>query len=704
MKRTYRISGLDCAACAQGFEKDLAALPGLGEVRVNYLAASLIFHGELAEDKLQKIAAAHGVTVQLQPALGQPEGEGAESRGQKNRIYIEVALSGLLLLIYVIGSWQGQSWPWLLPIAAVLGGGRNFVKGLRNLLRLSFNTDVLMFLAVIGAFAIDQWQEGALVAFLFGISEILERFTAARARKSIGKLVDSKPQRAVLLTEEGERDIPAAEVEPGQRLLLRAGEKVPVDALVLTGHSFIQQAHITGEHLPREVAPGDTLYSGSLNQQGVLEIEALRKAEDSTMSKIVALVEEAQGRRSRFQGMVERFAAIYTPCVLVLAILISLLPPLLTGAAWIPWIYRGLTLLVISCPCALVVTSPVVLVSAITNGARHGILIKGGNYLEALAGVKIAAFDKTGTLSQGRPEVAEMQTWQMEPEEALALAAGLGNSSSHPLSLALSREAESRGIQEAAFSSLQNLPGRGNQGLLDGRKWLLGNQRLFPQLAPEMAAQWQEWAEQGYTVSALGSEGAGQALFAFRDSPRPQAAPLLKELHRLGIEKTVILSGDTPEAVQAFAAKCGADEAVGGLLPGDKVAEIARLQQQGPVLMVGDGINDAPALAAADISAAMGAAGSAAALEAADIALMNDDLSKLSYGIALSQKAVATIKQNIAFALGLKLLVLFAIFPGWLSLWLAILSDMGANILVTLNGMKLLLFHKEQGERPPKAE
>lgn len=684
----YQVSGLDCAHCAQGLENAIAALPGVKEAKVNFIASTLTVKGDFSPEKINNTATLHGASLSQQDC----EKKEYEKNSRKKFIYGEAGISAALIAIYLIGGWLGYDLKWALPFAAAFGGGRNFIKGLKNLLALNFNTDVLMALAVIGAFAIGQWSEGALVAFLFGVSEILENYIADKARKNIGKLIDSSPETAVLITESGEQEIPATAVKPGQRLLLRAGEKVPVDAKIIKGISFIDQANITGEPIPREVAPGDKLFSGTLNQNGVLELEATQAAADSTMSKIIELVEEAQGHKSNFQGMVERFAKYYTPAVFILAILIAAVPPLLGGAPWTPWIYRGLTLLVLSCPCALVITSPVVLASAISNAAKRGILIKGGNYLEALASVDIAVFDKTGTLSEGKPELTEIRTWDISEPTALSLGAGLGKSSNHPLSLALSRRQEQEGLEELLVENMQNLPGEGNKGDHQGETWYLGNRRLFENISPQIEQQWQAWAAQGCTVSALGNSQGIKALFAFKDQARPETVKALKRLKELGIQKTIILSGDTPSAAQAFAESCGADEAIGGLLPADKVREVNRLKEQGQVLMVGDGINDAPALASADVSAAMGVAGSAAALEAADIALMNDDLSQLAYGISLSKKAVKVIKQNIAFAICLKLLVLLAIFPGWLSLWLAIVSDMGANILVTLNGIRLLSY------------
>ncbi|MEG1501604.1 MAG: HAD-IC family P-type ATPase, partial [Clostridiales bacterium] len=383
--------------------------------------------------------------------------------GINKRLYWQAAISGILFLVAILGSqvFQQQVFYFLLPVVALVGGWFNFKKGFLNLISWRFDTSVLMSLAVVGAFAINQWEEAALLAFLFAIAEILESYTANRARQSIAQLIDEQPEKALLLTEAGEKEIAAKDVLPGQILLLRAGEKVPVDALVVEGNSYIQQSAITGEPLPREVAPGDKLYSGSLNEQGVLKIEALEKAQDSTMSKIIQLVEEAQGHKSQFQGMIERFAAIYTPIVLVLAIIVALIPPLFLGD-WLAWIYRGLTLLVISCPCALVITSPVVLVSAISNGARNGILIKGGNYLERLAGVKIAAFDKTGTLSLGKPQVEAVLNYDFDEKEALSLALALEKSSKHPLAEALRQYCHDEGIlEDDSLLDLQNIPGKG---------------------------------------------------------------------------------------------------------------------------------------------------------------------------------------------------------------------------------------------------
>jgi len=693
-KKRYHISGLDCPNCAAKFAKDLNKSEGVKNAEVIFASSTLILEGDISLSKLQKLSQVHNVKLAEEISHNhQTLSAGKiEEKKHKRQLQIMASIALILLICEWVVSLGGISLKWLLFPAVVIGGWSNFRKGFNNLRHLHFDTSVLMSVAVIGALFIKEWREAAMVAFLFCVSELLEIYTSDRTRASISSLVENTPQKAIRLKENKQEHISAEMLEVGDIVLVLPGEKVPVDGIVLEGSSFLNQAAITGESLPKAAAPGDAVFSGSINEMGALTIRAQKKAADSTMTKIIELVEEAQGKRSNFARFIDRFAALYTPIVLILALGVALLPPLL-GGNWEEWIYRGLVLLVISCPCALVITTPVVMVSAIGNAAKNGILIKGGIWLERLAEVKIIAFDKTGTLSSARPVLTDI--WSnnnTDKDEFLQIAAAIEKLSPHPLAQAVCRAA---GKTEKSASDYQTLPGLGAKAIVEGKEVMLGTRKLVKDMPPEAEIAWSRLEEEGKTVSALIREGSLLGLLAFADTLREEAPADINALRRQGIDQAVVLSGDNQGAVKNAALASGVDAYYGELLPRDKVEKIIELKEQGTVMMIGDGINDAPALAAADVSAAMGLSGSFSALDVADIALMSDDLGKLPFAYGLARQSLKIIKQNITLAIILKLLVIMAVFPGWLTLWLAIISDMGANIIVVLNGLRLLNYRGE---------
>lgn len=583
----------------------------------------------------------------------------------------------------------------LYVVSMAVGGWGNFHKAFYSLPRLDFNMSVLMSMAVIGAMAIGQWEEGAVVAFLYSVSEMLEAWTMERARQSIRQLMDIAPKVARILRPTGEVDVPVEEIQAGDVMIIRPGEKIAMDGRIIKGESAINQAAITGESVPVEKGPGDEVFAGTLNTHGSLEVEVTKLVQDTTIAKIIHLVEEAQAKRAPSQAFVERFAAIYTPIVLVLAAGIALVPPLLLGYDWGPWIYRGLALLVVSCPCALVVSTPVAIVSAIGNAARNGVLIKGGIYLEEAGSLTAIAFDKTGTLTKGEPAVTDViPLGPRSEQELLQIAAALEVRSEHPLAFAIVRAAEARDLLWTPTEDFSAITGRGAQGTVNGQTVYIGSLRLFEELGIStnpVAGQVRRLQEEGKTAMVVGTMEEFLGIIAVADEVRETSKVALAALKRAGIRHTIMLTGDNEATARAMAARVGVDEYRAELMPQDKVKAVQTLQHQyGKVAMVGDGINDAPALATATVGIAMGGAGTDTALETADIALMADDLTKLPFTISLSRAALRIIRQNITFSLVIKVIAVLAVFPGWLTLWLAILGDMGASVLVTLNGIRLL--------------
>lgn len=698
----FWVEGITCLDCAAKFERNVAALPGVAQATLNHATGKLTVVGDADLQAIRALGKAENYVIHSAPR----QADAKRRRSALQPELIRAIVSGLALsAAVVLEEGFGAAAFWTIPLyilAVVIGGWGNARKAFYALPRLNFNMSVLMTVAVIGAMIIGEWTEGALVAFLFAVSETLETWTFTRARRSIRELMDAAPRVATVRRDGEEMTVDVRSVHVGDVMIVRPGEKISLDGTIVKGTSSIDEAPITGESVPVEKGPGDSVYAGTLNTFGVLEVRVTKRSEDTTLAKILTLVEEAQTKRASAQAFVDRFAAVYTPIVMALAGGIAVLPPLVLGLEWSEWVYRGLALLVVACPCALVVSSPVVIVSAISNAARHGVLIKGGIHLEETAAVEAVAFDKTGTLTAGKPVVTDIIPASGQTEEALLRTAmSVEVHSEHPLAKAVVEAAKRQGMEPADVDRFKAISGRGVTATLNGKNILVGSERLLLEngyALGEIEDDIQRLQGEGKTVILVGADHVLLGLLAIADQPRAYTRNALQALKEAGVKHTVILTGDHELAARHVAAVVGVDDYIAGLLPDEKAKAVRQLQERyGKVAMVGDGINDAPALATATVGIAMGSAGTDAALETADIALMADDLTKLAYIIRLSRQAMRVMKQNIYFSVLIKLVAILAVFPGWLTLWLAILSDMGATVLVTLNGMRLLSVRNTEG-------
>lgn len=660
---------------------------------MNFAAAKLTVKGNISTAELQR-EARKVEAVTLRPAHTEAEEASPQSFWEVHRRTVFTGLSLLFLLAGWVLDVQGNTLPGrLFLLASIAVGGHNMVlKGVRNLVRLSFDMNVLMTIAITGAVVIGEWREAAVVAWLFSVSETLEFYSMEKARQSIRSLIDTAPKEAVLLKNGTEVTVPVKELQPGDILLVRPGGKIPIDGEVWEGASSVNEAAITGESMPVEKSKGSHVFAGTVNLQGALQIRVQKLVQDTTLAKIIHLVEEAQNERAPSQAFVDRFASVYTPFVLVLAFCITLFPPLLFGGAWSHWVYQALALLVVACPCALVISTPVAVVTAIGNAAKNGVLIKGGVFLEQVGALKAIAFDKTGTLTKGEPAVTDIIPLRdVSEDELLRLAGRLEIFSEHPLAKAIVKHAERKGLTLTPVEQFSTVTGAGAKGVIDGVTYFIGNDRLLRagnDNVDEIVSQLQQ---QGKTAMRIGTAERVFGIIAVADPLREQSERTVRELREAGVKEIAMLTGDNRQTAAAIAAQVGVKNVYAELLPQEKLGKIKQLHSMyGSVAMVGDGINDAPALASASVGIAMGGAGTDAALETADIALMGDDLSKLPFTVRLSRSALRIIKQNIAFALVTKLLAVLLVFPGWLTLWIAILADMGATIVVTLNSLRLL--------------
>jgi Cd2+/Zn2+-exporting ATPase len=577
--------------------------------------------------------------------------------------------------------------------AALIGGWNFFPKAVRAVRRLRLDMNFLMTVAIIGALMIGEPVEAAAIAALFSLAELLEAAAVARARRSIEELVRLAPEHARVVGEDGsEREVPASALRTGQRVRVRPGEKIPIDGRVVDGESAVNEATVTGESVPVNKVPGDAVYAGTLVAEGYLEIEATTDAGDTTLDRIVRLVRDAQARRSPSERFIERFARHYTPAVTGLALLTMVAPPLLGWGTGVEWFTRGLTLLVIACPCALVIATPVTVVSAITSAARHGVLIKGGEYLEALGRTCAMAFDKTGSLTQGRLEVTDVEGLEgTSPAHVLRLAQAVEQRSEHPIAKAIVAHGVASGTdaRDAAVSDFEARTGRGAVARVDGREVRVGTPDLFSGEA--LPGRFTQLERQGRTVVLVGDGNRVIGLIALADQPRPGAAAVIERLRQLGIHEQTMLTGDHELVAESIGRRLGVPNVLARLLPEEKVEVVERMRREHhTVAMLGDGVNDAPALAAASVGIAMGAAGSPATIETADVALMADDLAMLPYAVRLAQLARRIIRFNIALALGLKLVLAVGAVAGLVSLLVAVLvGDMGASLVVTANAMRL---------------
>ncbi len=585
----------------------------------------------------------------------------------------------------------------LAALAIGLSGIETYTKGLSALRHGKLNINALMSVAVTGAFAIGQWPEAAMVMALYAIAELIEARAADRARNAIQGLVALVPDQAeVLQVDQRWASVPSAEVALQAVVRIRPGARVPLDGVITEGSSALNQSPVTGESLPVEKTVGDTVFAGTINETGELQFRVTAAASDTTLARIIHAVEQAQGTRAPTQRFVDRFAAIYTPAVFAVALAVALLAPWLMGIGWLAALYKALVLLVVACPCALVISTPVTVVSALTSAAHRGILIKGGVFLEEARHLKVVAFDKTGTLTAGRPQLVAWSPATNAPDatrskdELAQLAATLASRSDHPVSQAIAR---GLGLAGGTVTDFQAIAGHGVSGTIDGQRYVLGHHRWIEEGArssPAVEAQRAEHERQGHTVTLLADDHGVIALFAVADTIKPSSREAIADLRALGV-LPVMLSGDNEATARAIAQLAGITDVQAPLLPEDKLAAIQGLQQRhGITGMAGDGINDAPALAQADIGFAMGGAGTDIAMEAADVVIMNDDLRRIPETIRLSRRAHAVLMQNIVLALGIKAVCIGLTLFGSATMWMAVFADIGATLIVVANGLRLL--------------
>lgn len=694
-KNIYRLQGLSCTNCAAKFEKNIREIKTVDDVQLNFGASKITVLGDASVEQLEKAGAFDGIKVYPEK---QRIVEVKEPFWKKRENQTTVASLLLLILGFIASFYAGEEsiLAIVLFASAILVGGYSLFKvGLVNLTKLQFDMNTLMTIAVIGAALIGEWGEGALVVFLFAISEALEGYSMDKARNSIRSLMDIAPNTAIIRRGNNELEIDVDDIQINDIMIIKPGQKIAMDGEVVKGDSSINQAAITGESVPVHKVPGNEVFAGTINEEGSLEVRVTKRVEDTTIAKIIHLVEEAQAEKAPSQQFVDKFAKYYTPAILIISFLIVVVPPLFFGGVWNEWIYRGLAVLVVGCPCALVISTPVAIVTAIGNAARNGVLIKGGIHLEETGRLKVVAFDKTGTLTQGTPEVTDIvPLTDMSTDEILRISASVEKLSQHPLASAIIRDAEKQNLKLVPIDDFQSITGKGAKATINNDLVHIGSPNMFRELLTlpkQYEHQIETLQKEGKTVMLLGIGNDVIGLIAVADQVRQSSLTIIQKLHQLGIQKTIMLTGDNQATANAIGSQLGLSEVKAELMPQDKLDTIKSLRNQyGKVAMVGDGVNDAPALASATVGIAMGGAGTDTALETADIALMADDLEKLPYTISLSRKTLNIILQNVSFALGLKLIALLLIIPGWLTLWMAIFADMGATVIVVLNSLRLM--------------
>lgn len=684
-EQIFLVSGICCADCAKNFESELNDIDTIKSADLNILTGKLKIDGQIELTELRKLGQKENYQIDYynNQVLAVPK------KYYHAKEFLVMVLAGTLLLLAIVFEKMqigGQLSVGLYLLAIISGGWNNFKKGFYSLQQKKLNMSVLMSVAIIGACIIGQYEEGATVAFLYAISELLENWSTEKSRQSIRNLMDLTPAKAIVKRGREMVELLVGDVNVGDIILIKPGAKIPLDGSVVSGESAVDEAHISGEALPRDKKIGADVFAGSINTYGFLEVAVNKLAQDSTIAKIINLVENAQSQKSPMQKFIEKFAEIYTPVVMVLAVMVGVIPPLLYDGDYIGWLYRALALLVVACPCALVISTPIAVVSAIAQAAKNGVLIKGGIHLEGLADINAIAFDKTGTITKGEPKVQNVISLSNIGEnDILQIAASLESLSEHHLARAITADSKDKQINLENVYNFIAIPGQGVKGVIKGQEYLVGNTKLFNNISPEI----NQLEQQGYSVIIVGTATTILGVITISDYLKDNIKTVIKRFLQKNIAVSM-LTGDNSAVATLVATESGIKEFFANLLPEEKMLVIKKMKESKKVAMVGDGINDAPALAIADIGIAMGKKGTAVALETADVVLMKDDIAKLDYVMELSKQTKNIIKQNITFALLIKFLAIISVFPGYLTLWLAILADMGATVIVTLNSMRLL--------------
>lgn len=684
-EQIFLVSGICCADCAKNFESELNDIDTIKSADLNILTGKLKIDGQIELTELRKLGQKENYQIDYynNQVLAVPK------KYYHAKEFLVMVLAGTLLLLAIVFEKMqigGQLSVGLYLLAIISGGWNNFKKGFYSLQQKKLNMSVLMSVAIIGACIIGQYEEGATVAFLYAISELLENWSTEKSRQSIRNLMDLTPAKAIVKRGREMVELFVGDVNVGDIILIKPGAKIPLDGSVVSGESAVDEAHISGEALPRDKKIGADVFAGSINTYGFLEVAVNKLAQDSTIAKIINLVENAQSQKSPMQKFIEKFAEIYTPVVMVLAVMVGVIPPLLYDGDYIGWLYRALALLVVACPCALVISTPIAVVSAIAQAAKNGVLIKGGIHLEGLADINAIAFDKTGTITKGEPKVQNVISLSNIGEnDILQIAASLESLSEHHLARAITADSKDKQINLENVYNFIAIPGQGVKGVIKGQEYLVGNTKLFNNISPEI----NQLEQQGYSVIIVGTATTILGVITISDYLKDNIKTVIKRFLQKNIAVSM-LTGDNSAVATLVATESGIKEFFANLLPEEKMLVIKKMKESKKVAMVGDGINDAPALAIADIGIAMGKNGTAVALETADVVLMKDDIAKLDYVMELSKQTKNIIKQNITFALLIKFLAIISVFPGYLTLWLAILADMGATVIVTLNSMRLL--------------
>nr|WP_239549257.1 cation-translocating P-type ATPase [Scopulibacillus daqui] len=689
---TIQVSGMDCPSCALTIKKGLLNIVGIQHVNVNYNTGKvqMISDGTVAlqtiETKVSQLGYAPITANEM------------EEDKQLPMTFIFTAASGVLLALGYFGSFIGLSGiisDILYFFVLLVGGYKPAKSAFYSIKNRSLDMNVLMIGAAAGSLLIGQFLEGAMIVWLFSLGNALQNKSLEKTRSSIKDLMNLAPAEAWLKKDGELIRTPVEAVSVGDIINIKPGEKVPLDGRIISGTSTINQAPITGESIPADKQPGDPVYAGTINESGALQVKVAKRVKDSALSNIIHMVEEAQEQKAPTQAFLDKFAAVYTPAVFCLAITAMILPPLFGWGAWSQWFYKGLELLVIACPCALVISTPVAIVSAIGNAAKQGVLIKSGACLETAGKLKALAFDKTGTLTEGIPKVAVIKALNANENDLLAVARTIEEHSNHPIAKAIVNYTKDKDVRSLNGSSFSALAGKGVQATVDGEDYYAGKPELFEELGislDSIQSDLENMQNEGLSLVVIAKNNYILGYIGVSDNLRDVSVESIRSLEEIGVQECIMLTGDNKGTARKIAEQANIGRYYANLLPEDKARVIKALQKEGKMVgMVGDGINDAPALAASDIGIAMGGAGTDTSIETADIVLMADNLEKLPYTMKLSRKALSVIKQNIWFSILIKLAAFLLIFPGFLTLWMAVFSDTGAALLVILNSMRLLL-------------